>query len=278
MKNILNIKAYYRTVRNFLLTARQHRRLTYVLAKREISDRYIGQALGGVWAVLHPMLLLTVYFFLFSVVFKIRIPDSSGFPTDYFLYILSGLAPWLAFAESTNKGPVAVYSQSSLVKQVVFPIEILPLKGVLTSFVPLLVMGSLLLVYKLVKGEALFPGLLLLPAALLLQIVLCTGINMLTSAVGTYLRDLKDLIQALLLVVIYLMPIFYLPEMVPNAFRPLIAWNPLSHLVWCWQDVFYYNAFAHPWSWLIVGAGSVLTLAVGTRVFAFLKTYFGNVL
>jgi lipopolysaccharide transport system permease protein len=276
--SIFNIKAYYRSLVDFVLTVWQHRKLTLMLAEREISEKYVGQALGGLWAVLHPMLLLGVYYFLISVVFKIRMPDVEGMPSDYFLYILSGMAPWLSFQEAVNKGAMAIRGQSSLVKQVVFPIEILPVKGVLSSFLPLCIMGALLIVYKPATGQALFPGLFFLPIALFLQTILCIGINLLTSAVGTYLRDLKDIIQALLLIIIYLLPVFYLPDMVPQTLRPLLSWNPLSHFIWCWQDVFYYNGIHHPISWAILFFGSFIMLTLGTRVFRFLKIYFGNVL
>jgi lipopolysaccharide transport system permease protein len=275
---LFDLPAYGHSLKEFTVTLWLHRKLTIMLAKREISEKYIGQALGGLWAVLHPMLLLSVYYFLFSVVFQIRMPDQEGMPADYFLYILSGMAPWLSFQEAINKGSMAIRGQAPLVKQVVFPIEILPVKGVLSSFLPLCIMGTLLLVYKLAKGLPLFPGLLLLPAALFMQIVVCVGINLMTSAAGTYLRDLKDVIQAFMLIVVYLLPVFYLPDMVPQDLRPLLFWNPLSHFAWCWQDVLYFNGMHHPESWMIFFCGSFIMLALGARVFRFLKTYFGNVL
>jgi lipopolysaccharide transport system permease protein len=249
-----------------------------MLAKREISERYVGQILGGLWAVIHPILLLGVYFFLFSVVFKVRMPNQEGLPSDYFLYILSGMTPWLSFSDAVNKGSTAVIEKAELVKQVVFPIEILPLKGVLTSFLPFCIMGLLLLIYKIVQGMPLFPGIVLLPAAILIQITLCSGLNLATSAVGTFFKDLKDLIQASMIILIYLLPIFYLPEMVPQNLRPLLTWNPLSHLIWCWQDVFYFNEMHHQLSWYISTIMAFLMLAIGTRIFTSLKIYFGNVL
>ena len=273
---VFNLRAYGRCLGDFILWLR--RRLVWRLTQREISERYVGQMLGGVWAVLHPVIMLAVYFFLFSVVFKIRLPDQGGFPTDYFLYILSGLAPWLAFAEAANRGATAITSQSALVKQVVFPLEILPVKVALTSFMPFAIMGTLLLLYKAGLGLPLWPGLLLLPLALALQITLTIGLVCLTSAAGVYLRDLKDLIQAFMLIIIYLLPLFYAPDMVPGSFRPILVFNPLSHLVWCWQDVFFYNGPAHPWSWAVLAAGSLLIAAIGTRAFNFLKVYFGNLL
>jgi lipopolysaccharide transport system permease protein len=272
------IKQWFGTLNHFIIIAWRNRQLTLRLAIREVSERYIGQALGGIWALLHPMILLCVYYFLFSIVFKMRMPDQSGFPSDYFLYLLSGLAPWLALNEATTKGPVGIFGHTSLVKQVVFPIEILPFKGVLTSFVPFLVMAVLLMVYKLARGYSFFPGACFLPVALVLQIIFCTGLNLITSAVGVYFRDLKDVVLTIMIIMIYMMPLFYLPGMVPKPFQPLMTYNPLSHLIWCWQDVFFYNALDHPWSWLILACCGFGLLLIGTRCFAFLRVYFGNAL
>lgn len=275
---VLNIFAYIRASKIICKIFYTNKHLTYVLARREIIDRYVGQVMGGVWAILHPILQLFVYWFLFSVVFKVRIGVQPGMPSDYFLYILSGMAPWLFFSEAVNKGPVSITSQSSLVKQVVFPIEVLPLKSMLSSALPFCVMGTLLIIYKIILQIPIFPGLLLLPVALLLQMVLITGLNLLFGALGVYVRDVKDFIQAVTIMIIYIMPMFYLPDMVPAEFRPILSFNPLSHLIWCWQDVFFFNAIAHPLSWLVCFIMAAVVFGIGSRCFIFLRTYFGNVL
>lgn len=275
---LFDIPSYFYAVVGFIRIIVRNWKLTRVMVKREISDRYVGQMLGIVWAILHPLIQVAVYWFLFSVVFKMRIPEQSGFPSDYFLYILSGLAPWLFFSESVAKGATSIISQASLVKQVVFPIEILPLKGVLASCVTFITMVVMLIGYKLVTFQPVFPGILLLPMALMMQIVFVTGINLILGSVGVYFKDIKDLIQALLMIVIYILPLFYLPTMVPSSFQFILKYNPLSHVVWCWQDVFFFNGFSHPLSWMIFALMSVLSLAVGAKGFGFLKTYFGNIL
>jgi lipopolysaccharide transport system permease protein len=92
------------------------------------------------------------------------------------------------------------------------------------------------------------------------------------------LRDLKDVIQVVFFIMMYGLPIFYLPDMVPAIFRPILFWNPFSHLIWCWQDVFFFQSIAHPISWGVALGLSLFMLALGNRCFTFFRTYLGNVL
>jgi len=256
----------------------RQRRLIWAMAKREISDRYAGQMLGAVWAVAHPLLVMAVYLFVFGYVFKTRIGGTRELPLDYTTYLLAGLVPWLSIQEALNKAPVSVTSNASLVKQVVFPLEVLPIKGVLASLLPQAVSLAVLVIYVIAKFGALPGTYLLLPLVLLIQIGQMCGLSFLLSAIGVYLRDLKDIIQVVLLLGMYLLPIFYLPSMVPAMFRPLLYLNPFSYIIWCYQDVCYFGRIEHPWAWVVASALAVIFFAAGWVVFRRLKPMFGNVL
>ena len=111
----------------------QHYELIWEMTRREISERYAGQILGTIWAVGHPLLLMSIYVFVFGVIYPSRIRMGAELPYSFALYILAGLIPWLAFSEAMAKGTTVITNYSNLVKQVVFPIEILPVKGVLVA-------------------------------------------------------------------------------------------------------------------------------------------------
>src|SRR5947209_16431845 len=128
----------------------RNRALTFALAKREVTDKYTRQVLGSVWAIGHPLIHVCVYIFLFQVVLKLRMGGTVEMPLDYVAYLLSGLIPWLAVQESLGKGSTVITSQANLVKQVVFPIEALPVKSVLACFVTQLVGTTCLMLYVLV--------------------------------------------------------------------------------------------------------------------------------
>ena len=246
------------------------------MARRETSERYAAHVLGAAWSVAHPLILMSVYVFIFGFVFKARV--DAGMPLDYMVYILSGLIPWMAVADALNRAPTAVSSNASLVKQVVFPIEVLPAKTVLATLLPQVVQIVMLMVYVVVSHGQLPATYALAPVLIVLQTLAILGIGYALSSVAVYFRDLKDIVQVFTMVGIYLMPVFYLPNMVPAMARPLLYLNPFSYVIWAYQDALYFGRIAHPVAWVVLAAGSVLSLYIGSRIFASLKPHFGNVL
>ena len=104
------------------------------------------------------------------------------------------------------------------------------------------------------------------------------GVAYVLAAVGTYFRDLKDFVQVFCIAGMYLMPVVYLPTMVPRVFRPLLYLNPFSYMAWCYQDACYFGRFEHPWAWPVFLGGSLGMFYLGYRVFRKLKICFGSVL
>lgn len=266
------------TPRQIVTLLVKHRRLTWEMAKREVSDRYAGQILGPLWAVGHPLLLMGVYLFMFGFVFKVRIGGTPDMPLDYTVYALSGLIPWMALQEAVNKGAVAVSSNASLVKQVVFPVEVLPMKSVVAVLPAQLVSTVVLLLYVLLTHGSFPVTYALLPALMFFQILAMMGVALILAAIGVFFRDLKDLILVLTVIGVYLLPVFYLPSMVPQVFRPLLYLNPGSYVLWCFQDALYFGRFEHPWAWGVTIPVSLLLFYVGFNVFYRLKLMFANVL
>lgn len=259
------------------LTTR-HRQLTWEMSKREISDRYAGQLFGLFWAVGHPLALILVYVFIFAFVFKIKVGGNQQLPLDYTTYLLSSLIPWMSFQETMSKSTVAITGNANLVKQVIFPIEILPAKTVISSVITQMMLTLFLVAYVLVSQRTLPWTYALIPLPVFFQILAMIGVSYIFSAVGAYFRDLKDFVQVFCLIGMYVMPIFYLPDLVPKAFRPLLYLNPFSYLAWCYQDIFYFGRFEHWWSWPVYIGLSVGVFYVGYRIFRKLKVMFGNVL
>ena len=256
----------------------RHRQLTWSMTRREITDRYAGQFLGSLWAIGHPLVLMAVYVWVFTVVFKTRIGGTYELPRDYTAYLLSGLIPWMAFQEAMSKGTVVISTHANLVKQVVFPIEILPVKGILASMLTQVVASVLLLLYLACTESGLPWTICLLPVLWVVQFLAMTGTCYILAAVGPYFRDVKDLVQVFCLVGMYFMPIFYLPAWVPETVRPFLYFNPFSYLAWCYQDCLYFGRFDHPWAWLVFALGSFVLSYTGYRVFRRLKPCFGSVL
>lgn len=264
--------------RELLNLLTRHRELTFEMAVREIKDRYVGQLFGLFWAFGHPLTLMAVYVFIFGSVFKTRVGGTADLPLGYTVYLLSGLIPWLAMAETMGKASAAVLSNANLVKQVVFPVEVLPVKSVLVSLFTEIIFLGLLIVYNLIYYQSLSWMYLLLPLVVVLQTLFMIGVSYIISSVGVFFRDTKDFVQVFTIVGLYLMPTFYLPAAIPKIFRPVLYINPFSYMVWCYQDVLYFGRFEHPWAWVVFLALSLFMFIFGYRVFRRLKDWFANVL
>jgi lipopolysaccharide transport system permease protein len=259
-----------------------HRQLMWQMAKREIRDRYAGQALGVLWAVGHPILLMGLYVFLFTYVFPSRAQQlNEDMASSTVTYILAALIPWLTFAESMAKGTGTIVNEAGLVKQVVFPIEILPVKSVLATCLSQLVATGILLLYMVILERSLPWLVFLFPVLFALQMLMMVGVSYALSSVGVYFRDMREIVQVFLSAGIFLAPILYPPTLIsklPPTFAMLLSLNPFSHLVWCYQDVFYYGRFEHPLSWFVLILLSPIVFYLGYRIFRKLKLMFGEAL
>ena len=274
----LNISANFRAFFELQQIFRLRGRLIYELAKREILDRYAGQVFGMLWTIGHPLIMILIYIFIFGFVFRMRIGGSLELPLDYTSYMLAGVIPWLTFSEVMGKASMVIINNANVVKQVVFPIEVLPIKSVLASLVTEFVLLLLLAAYTLIANHTLPWTYVFLPVLLLFQTLAMIGITYLFSSIGPYFKDLKDFVQIFLSVAFFTLPILYLPEAIPRAIRPLLYANPLSYMIWCFQDVLYFGAVRHPWAWVVFISSSLVLFIFGYRAFRKLKVMFGNVL
>lgn len=255
----------------------KHRRLLFEMARRDVSDRYAGQVLGSVWAVIHPVMTIAVYIFMFAVVFRVKMDASLAIPGDHTLYMMSGLVPWLVMADVLGRSSTIVSSQASLVKQVVFPVEILPVKMVLASLPTFLIGFAGLAIYALAVDRA-SPALLLYPLAALPLYLFLLGVAFALAAVGIFLRDIREIVQMYTLIGIYVAPIFYFMDWVPERLRYLVYLNPVTIFVETFHDAAYYGGIRSWLLWLAAfGLGCAATW-LGAMVFARLKPHFGSYL
>jgi lipopolysaccharide transport system permease protein len=278
MKSLFSLSGNFQAFSELASLLTRHRRLTFELARREIQERYSGQFFGTFWAIGHPLLLTLVYVFVFGFIFQTRVGHTLDMPLDYTAYMLAGLIPWLAMQDALAKAGTVITSSAHIVKQVIFPVEVLPVKGVVATLVTFMVFLALIAVYTLITSHALLWTYLLIPLLFVFQALAMIGVTYIIAAVGVYFRDIKDFIQVFLTIAFFVLPILYLPESVPAVVRPVLYVNPFSYLVWSWQDVLYFGRFAHPWAWAVFLPGSLFIFVLGYRVFRRLKVLFGNVL
>jgi lipopolysaccharide transport system permease protein len=256
----------------------RHRRLLFAMVRRDMAMRHAGQIMGKFWVFGHPLLLMALFVFVFGVVFDTRLGGSVEFPRDYTVYILSGLVPWLSTLPALTGSCNSITGNAALVKQFVFHVEILPAKDVFMASVIWGVGMAVVAGYTLVRHETLPWTYLLLPVVLAFHVIGLIGLAFFLSATTVFVRDLKDLMVVVSTMGIYVLPVTYLPEWVPTFLRPLLYVNPLSYVIWVYQDVLYFGRFEHPLAWAVFAIGSSVVFAGGYRLFRRLKPMFGNAL
>lgn len=260
-----------------VLTTTQ-RELTWEVAKREIAERYTGAMLGAFWALAHPLFLIGLYVFVFAVVLDLRTDGAAGRDASYPIYLLAGLIPWMAFQETMARACAALTGSAALVKQVVFPIEVLPVKSSAPAVLNQLIATVLFLAWVFATSHRLPATALLLPLLFLIQWLAMLGAAYALSALTVFVRDTRDVVQLFSIAGVYLIPVFYLPAWLPDAARVLVTLNPFSHMVWCYQDALYAGRFDHPASWVVFPACSLASFILGFALFRTLKPMYGSAL
>jgi lipopolysaccharide transport system permease protein len=253
-----------------------HWGLVRELARRDLTDLHAGQAAGVIWLVIHPVTMFLVYAFLFTVVFKVRI--GNGGPSDYLIYLFSGLAPWLLTQDVLSRAPGVLLNNQTIVKKVMFPIEVLVAKTVASAVVVQTILMGAVIGYIVYKHNIFQPMYLMLPVVVVLHLILLWGLALLLSSFTPYFRDLGEVVRIFLTVNIYLIPVMYVPSMLPTGMQFALLLNPFSHLIWCYQDVLYSHALAHPHAWIVLGVMSASALLAGSYVFVRLRHHFASVI
>ena len=218
----------------------RHRALIASMVRRDIQGRYRGSMAGLFWTVIHPLLLMFTYFFIFALVLKVRFgpnPETAG-PIDFLLYFVCGMLPWLAFNEALGRAPSVMLEHRNLVTRVIFPVEILPANlaftGLVSGFFALLVfLGSLLYFGHGVPATALY-----LPAVLVPQVLLTIGLCWFLAALGVFLRDTGQFMAFLLTLWFFATPICYPESALPASAAWLFEKNPVFVLVRAYRAIF----------------------------------------
>jgi len=267
------------SIRLLWRTLVRNRRLIGEMAKRDLADRYSGQILGIAWGFIHPIATVGVFLFIFGAVFRAKASAVSvEFPADHAVYMVSGLVPWLVAAEVMSRASTTVSGHAALVKQVVFPIEILPVKMVLATL-PTMIIGFLgLIAYVLIRFGTLPVTFLTLPVAIVVLYVFLFGIAFMISAVAVFFRDLKDIVQLYAMLGLYLAPIFYFMDWVPDSLRVLVYLNPFTYFIGMFHDLAYYGTVQSPLGLAAALGLAVAAVLIGAALFGRLKPHFGSYL
>ncbi|HEX8903119.1 ABC transporter permease [Vitreimonas sp.] len=207
----------------------EHRRLLFATTRVEFQRRYAGSALGMLWVALNPLLFLCVYMFLFLVVFKMRLPGLSNL--GYVTMVFSGLVPFLASMEVASVSAASLKQNMHLIKNVIMPIDLIPVRVVLMAMATQGVGLILLIGLAGIDGALGAKVLWMLPLALLIQFFFLLGFALIFAPLGVLAPDINHAIGTLMLFLMFLSPIAFDQSMVPEPLRFITILNPANYLI-----------------------------------------------
>ncbi|WP_287810381.1 ABC transporter permease [Pseudomonas sp.] len=254
-----------------------HRHLVFQMSKREVIGRYRGSVLGLLWSFLNPLLMLSVYTFVFSVVFKSRWgvapPGAEESKTMFAIMLFTGLIVHGVFAEVVNRSPSVITSNVNYVKKVVFPLEMLPVitmgGALFHSFISFIV---LILAYSVFQGMP-HATVLLAPIVLLPLLVLTLGFSWLLASLGVYLQDVAQTTGIITTVMLFLSPVFFPTHSLPEKYQSIILVNPLTFIIEQMREILVWGRMP---DFIGLGIYMVIALVVAAIGFAwFQKTRSG---
>lgn len=238
----------------------RNRQLIAQLTRREVAARYRGSIFGLAWSFLNPLLMLAVYTFVFSVVFKSRWgTDPNESRTQFALVLFAGMIVFNLFAEMFNRAPGLVVANVNYVKRIVFPLEILPFVALGSALFHSLISLGVLLLVQLVFNHSLPRTIVFLPVVVLPLILLSLGIGWFFAALGVYVRDIGQLTGVLVTVLLFSSAVFYPLSALPQKYQRLLALNPLVLIISESRQVLIYGL---PPNWSVLGVLLLLGLLV----------------
>lgn len=257
----------------------KYKTLIWQLLRRDVHSRYRGSVLGLLWSLATPLLMLAIYTFVFQFVFKSRWTDAGGETTLNFAIILFlGLSIHGVLGEILTKSPQLITSNPNFVKKIVFPLETLSWVTLLSSLFTFLISFCLLLVFIFIELRSVPITALLLPTILFPYLLLLLGVSWGLSALGVYLRDIQQIAGTLSTLLLFLSPIFYSAQALPENLQSLIFLNPLSFVVESARAVLIYGNLPDFEGLAIYSVVSLMVAMSGYLLFSKVRPGFADVL
>jgi len=234
----------------------------------ELKSQYAGSFLGFLWILIGPLALISIYTFIYLYVLKVK-PEA--FSTEsYVLYLISGLLPYIGFTQSIQKASSSILQNKAAIFNTLYPIEFIPIRALIASFIPIIIGIILLLFYKILSGH-LFFGLFGIFLCILNLIFFTLGVVFVTSLVIIGFRDLENILQYFFMILLFVTPIGFLVENLPTKFKFIVYLNPLYHLISPFQKIIAFNQPYTLWTGIYTLLLSIFMFYLGSRFFRSFK-------
>ncbi len=262
--------------RHFARNLIERRTLLLEMVKRDFKQRFAGSAAGWLWGVVHPLVLLASWTFVFQVCLKT--PTQSPLTENYTIFLFCGFLPWLLFQETVQRSAGALLDHANLITKTVFPSEVIPVSIFLSALINHVIAIGLVTVAVAIWDRGVSPMMAFLPLYILLNGLFAVGLGWIISSLNVYLRDTAQVVQVVLTLWFWLTPIFITRELVPAQFRFLVDWNPLSYIVNAYRHLILDVEWPNFQELGIVTVFAVGTFVMGGLFFRHLKRGFADVL
>jgi ABC-type polysaccharide/polyol phosphate export permease len=238
----------------------RYRDLVRTLVLRDLKVRYRRSTIGFLWTMLQPLLTMLVLSAVFSALFRFDIPN-------YPVYALAGIMFWNFFSQSITASMNSLRGNAQLFTKVPVPKEVFPVATVIAGVINLLLALIPLLVILVITGHPIRPAILFLPVAILLAALFTLGAGLLLSPLSVFFHDIIEMVGVLLTLFMYLTPLFYPMDIVPERYLWAVRFNPIRSVLEVFRDPIYYGKIP-PLSHLTVAVTiTVLALVVGALAF-----------
>ena len=275
--------------RHFLRNLIERRALVAQLVRRDFEQRYVGSAAGWLWGIVHPLVMLASWVFVFQICLKIPLPEGVR---NYPVFLFAGFLPWMLFQETVTRSAGSLVEHANLITRTVFPSEVVPVSIFLSSLIHHLIGVALAAVavaavtmradhgwvFRNLNPSGVALGIALLPVYMLAVGLLAVGVGWIVSSLHVYLRDTGQVLTVGMTLWFWLTPIMITEQQIPQRFHLLVAWNPMAWVVRAYRDRLLSSAWPHWHDLAILAAYSAAVFIAGGLFFRHLKRGFADVL
>ncbi len=262
---------------HFVRNLVERRNLLYQLVRRDFTQRFVGSAAGWLWGVIHPLVLLVSWTFVFKYCLGVQL-GPGAITRNYPLFLFCGFLPWMLFQDTVQRAASSLLDHQNLITKTIFPSEVVPVSIFLSSLMSHLIALALVLAAAGIWERTFSPMTIFLPAYMLLLGLFSIGVGWIVSSLHVYLRDTAQVLTVVLTFWFWFTPIFISEDKYPHKVRFLLNANPLALIVRAYRERLLTTRWPDPAEFAIIAVFAVATFVAGGLFFRHLKRGFADVL
>jgi lipopolysaccharide transport system permease protein len=261
----------------FLHNLVERRSLLFQLVRRDFEQRFIGSAIGWIWGLIHPLVLLLSWTFVFQFCLGQKVPPGEE-TTNYPLFLFAGMLPWLLFSETVQRSASSLLEQANLITKTVFPSEIIPVSVFLSSLVSHILGVALMMAAAGVILNQISAFVFLLPVYFVVVGLFAVGIGWIVASLHVFLRDTAQILSVILMFWFWMTPIFISEASFPARARFLLFANPFYYVVRAYRRLLLGSTMPNLHDLAIMTVYAAAAFVVGGLFFRHMKRGFADVL